>query len=143
MVGFGHLEQGAKDLAENLGIKDRLIFTGPRGDVYRFLSITDIFCAVSSLENCFSATIIEAMHYNIPCIITNAGLSKKYFENYAKIVRSQDPDSISNGILELLKSPKKRSLLSKSCEKFLQDHGFSREKIVKKNLDIYRRLRVL
>jgi glycosyltransferase involved in cell wall biosynthesis len=140
VVGFGHLAEEAKELA--LKLRAQIFFTGARGDVYRFLSVTDVFCAVSNLENCFSTTIIEAMHYGVPCLVTDAGETTKYFthKKHAYITKKENPDDIARGLLELVGDAKLRARLSEGGKEFLDRLGFSQKEIVAKNIKLYESL---
>jgi len=67
VVGQGPEEAKLKALANELGIADRVIFTGHRGDVNVLLRAMDIFVLPSHAEGC-SNTLLEAMASGTPVL---------------------------------------------------------------------------
>ena len=53
--------------------------TGHRSDVDRILAATDVFTTLSPVENCFAATILEAMTAQRPCVLTDVGYTSEAF----------------------------------------------------------------
>lgn len=61
-----------KNLAERLGVRNKLFFTGFRSDIHKILGATDIF-VLSSVNEGFGRVIIEAMASELPVIATRSG----------------------------------------------------------------------
>ncbi len=137
IAGDGHLKEEIRIRIAELGIEKRVIMPGPSSNVDRYLAISDIFVACSPVENCFSTTILEAMLSKVPCIITKAGMTKKFFghKKDAFLVEKKSPELLAKAILYLLKNAKLRKYLSENGLNFLERHGFRnraiREKIMK------------
>ncbi len=70
LVGKGGLQSEIKAKAEDLGISDRIIFTGVRKDIPQLLSAMDIFVSPSFYEG-MPNTVIEAEATGLPCIIAD------------------------------------------------------------------------
>lgn len=70
LVGKGPLEEAVRAKAEELGIADRLIFTGVRSDVPKLLSAMDVFVFPSFYEG-MPNTVIEAQATGLPCVIAD------------------------------------------------------------------------
>ena len=70
LVGKGELEQQIRERANELGIADKLVFTGVRSDVPRLLSAMDVFVFPSFYEG-MPNTVIEAQATGLPCIISD------------------------------------------------------------------------
>ena len=70
LVGKGELEQQIRDRAHQLGIADKLVFTGVRSDVPQLLSAMDVFVFPSFYEG-MPNTVIEAQATGLPCIISD------------------------------------------------------------------------
>lgn len=70
LVGKGELEPAIKEKASELGILDRIIFTGVRSDVPALLSAMDVFVFPSLYEG-MPNTVIEAQATGLPCLIAD------------------------------------------------------------------------
>ena len=70
LVGGGELESAIKQKASELGIADRIIFTGVRSDVPALLSAMDVFVFPSLYEG-MPNTVIEAQATGLPCIVAD------------------------------------------------------------------------
>lgn len=70
LVGGGGLESQIKKKAADLGILDKIIFTGVRSDVPALLSAMDVFVFPSLYEG-MPNTVIEAQATGLPCIISD------------------------------------------------------------------------
>src|SRR3989338_2585698 len=79
IAGDGRLREDVNREINKLGIGKHVSLENPTGDVERYLAISDIFIACSPIENCFSTTILEAMLSKVPCILTKAGMTEKFF----------------------------------------------------------------
>lgn len=139
VVGDGHLMELVKKEINKLKISEKVIITGPRTDIPSILNSSDIFVASSNLENCFSTTIIEAMTMGVPCVITKAGLSEKFFihKKYAYLVPMKNPKALGEGISYVLNHTSLRKKLIFGGKEFLKNNGFAREEIIKKFNEIY------
>ncbi len=69
-VGCGELENAAKDRAEQLGVTDRIIFTGVRTDVKEILACCDCFLMPSLFEG-LPFSLIEAQAAGLRCIVSD------------------------------------------------------------------------
>jgi glycosyltransferase involved in cell wall biosynthesis len=132
MVGDGHLREDVENEIKKLGIGKYVYNPGPTFNVDKFLAVSDVFVACSAVENCFSTTILEAMLSKVPCIITKAGLTEKFFVHGkdAYLVRKKNPEELENAIIKMLKAKNLRNKLSKNGLKFLERYGF-RNRIIK------------
>ena len=133
MVGDGHLKQEIQDKIRELNIE--IILPGPTSDVDEFLAVSDVFVACSATENCFSTTILEAMLSKVPCIITKAGVTEKFFihKKDAYLVNKKNPEDLAKGVIDLLRDVKLRKKLSENSLKFLGRYGF-KNKIIKEKI---------
>ena len=134
IVGDGHLIDKIKKRVGDLGIKNYTFIAGPRTDVDDFLAISDIFIACSATENCFSTAILEAMLAKVPCIITRAGVTEKYFIHGkdAYLVEKKNPKALGNAITKMLQNQRLRNKISQNSLNFLDRHGFRNRVIIKK-----------
>ncbi|HZX44975.1 MAG TPA: glycosyltransferase family 4 protein [Candidatus Nanoarchaeia archaeon] len=140
LVGDGHLMQEAVRLAEKLKVKEHLFIIGQRHDTHEILKATDIFIAISPLENCFSTTIIESMSLKVPCIITDAGYTKKFFTHRKDcyLVKSRDEKELANAIITLLLEQDLRRKIALNGLKFLDNNKFNNSQIIKGYQAVYK-----
>ena len=126
IVGDGRLREEVRQEIEKLGIGTHVSLEQPTGNVEQYLAVADIFVACSSVENCFSTTILEAMLSKVPCIITKAGMTEKFFvhKQDAYLVQKQNPKELGNAIAGLLKDAKLRQKLAKNGTNFLERYKF-------------------
>ncbi len=90
-----------KEYAKELGIEDKVIFTGPRDDVDKFYSMSDLFLFPTRYEP-FSNVVLEAMVYENVVITTKQnGASEILDERFH--MKSANDFSILTWIDELLK----------------------------------------
>jgi glycosyltransferase involved in cell wall biosynthesis len=72
LVGKGRLEQNLKALAAELGVADRVLFTGPVPDARRYFAAFDSF-VLSSDHEPFGMVLLEAMAARLPIAATDCG----------------------------------------------------------------------
>lgn len=70
LVGDGSGKQEIEKKAENLGIREKIIFTGVRSDVNRLLQAMDVFVFPSLYEG-LPVTMIEAQSAGLSCVISD------------------------------------------------------------------------
>jgi len=142
IVGGGHLMEAVKKEIEKLKMDDFVRLTGPRYDTHVVLKSSTIFATISPLENVYSTTIIESMQMETPCILSTAGYTPKVFKHkhYAYLVPCKNPKALADAIILLLKNKKLRKKLSSNGRKFIKEHGFAKEHIVKETCRVYKSL---
>ncbi|MFD1061870.1 N-acetyl-alpha-D-glucosaminyl L-malate synthase BshA [Winogradskyella litorisediminis] len=72
MVGEGPEREPAQELAQNLGISDKVVFFGNSNEIDRILCFTDLFLLPSQTES-FGLAALEAMAASVPVISSNTG----------------------------------------------------------------------
>jgi len=70
--GDGPEKENVMELAQNLGIRDKVYFLGRRKKPELIYSIADLFLLLSTREGC-PLTLLEAMACQVPVLVTNAG----------------------------------------------------------------------
>jgi len=140
MIGDGHLREDVIKEIKNLGVEKHIVFIGPTTEVAKYLAISDIFVACSGTENCFSTTILEAMLSSVPCVITKAGMTEKFFKHnrYAYLVDKKSPKALGDGITKLLSDTKLRNKLCRNGFEFLEKYGFRNKVIIKKLMKTFK-----
>lgn len=72
MVGEGPEREKAEELAEELGLENRVIFLGESNEIDKILCFSDLFLLPSEKES-FGLAALEAMVNGVPVISTNSG----------------------------------------------------------------------
>lgn len=115
MAGSGDLARAAIELAAELGIGHKVLFTGfLRGrDVERVFRMADLF-VMPSVSEPFGLVPLEAMSYNTPVLISKqSGVAELL--THALKVDFWDVDEMANKIVAVLRHPPLQTTLS--------DHG--------------------
>jgi len=108
VVGDGELRAELEAYVAELGLAERVIFTGWRRDLSRIYADLDVV-VLSSLNEGTPVSLIEAMAAAKPVVATRVGgvsdvvLDKK--SGY--LVQSKDMEGLTGGILALLRAPDK------------------------------------
>ena len=72
MVGAGPMQDEVTDLRAALGLEDRVVLTGERGDVAQLLAAADVFVLSSAWEG-LPLGLLEAMAQGLPVVSTDVG----------------------------------------------------------------------
>lgn len=103
IVGDGDERSSLEEIAKDLGIRKKVIFTGIRRDIPNLLWLFDVF-VLSSLWEGQPITIIEAMAAGKAIVVTDVGDNAEILGQGKRglIVPSKDPVSLANSITLLL-----------------------------------------
>lgn len=120
LVGDGELKAGIAAMAKKLGIADKVIFTGMRGDVNELFSAMDLFLLPSLYEG-FSVALLEAQCAGLPILASrNAVADEAKLSPLIEIHELTDsPDVWADRALELY-----RGVARESGEKYITDGGY-------------------
>jgi len=126
-----------KNLAKELGIDTKVIFTGPRDDVKDFYTISDIFLFPTRYEP-FSNVVLEAMNYSNVVITTKQnGASEILDENYT--MKSSKDYTIVEKIDDLLVNQEKIDKIKLDNMQIVKN--FTIEKNVEKTLKVIEQIK--
>ena len=140
VVGKGDVKRFRR-LAIDLGISDRVIFTGVIRDVEKYYMAADIFIMPSRLDT-FGLVVLEAMAAGLPVIISRSVGARDLVESGVNgFVLSEDPSisEITTSLSELLE-PEKRKLMGENGRKVAQLHSW--DKTADRVADLYRQIAV-
>jgi glycosyltransferase involved in cell wall biosynthesis len=141
LVGDGEQKKFLIDLSKQLGIENKVIFTGFREDVKGIVSCFDIF-AVSSLHEGIPTALLEAMYLEKAVVCTNVGGIAEIVTNNQTgiLVPSNNPQALAQACLDLLGDESKRITLGRNAKQQVIDN-FSLRNQLASHLEIYRELR--
>jgi glycosyltransferase involved in cell wall biosynthesis len=141
-VGDGEHEAAMRRRIDELGLADRVILAGKRGDVERFHTLASVFCALSPYENAWPNTVAEAMMMRVPCVITDSGRSPAFFADGVDclLARSRDAHSIASGVNRLLDDPALRQQLADKALGLFDRHHRTIEAAGRVMIECYQRI---
>lgn len=110
LVGDGELRMNAEKQSDELGIRDRVIFTGLRSDVNRLLQAMDVFVFPSLYEG-LPVSIIEAQAAGLPCLISDkVPIECKKTDLVTQIPLDAGEDAWAKAVLNAAKLPRTNTL---------------------------------
>lgn len=140
VVGGGPDEQSLNALALELGVVDRVIFTGAveRSQVTAYRRVADIFVGPSRSEGLGNA-FLSAMASQLPVVATQeGGLAEFVFgpndthPQTAWVVRKDDPESIARAVEDILAHPEKVETVTKTARAMVLEK-YDWDKIARQN----------
>jgi glycosyltransferase involved in cell wall biosynthesis/2-polyprenyl-3-methyl-5-hydroxy-6-metoxy-1,4-benzoquinol methylase len=137
LVGDGPLRIELEDLAKQLNVFDKIIFTGFRSDISQILSTVDVLAVPSLLEG-FPMIILEGMAMAKPIVATKIqGITEQLTEGkQAILVPPRNSDALSDALLKLIQDAKLASMLGIAARRKVENY-FSVEKMVEETDKVY------
>jgi len=136
IVGSGPLEKKLKNLATELKLEQKVIFTGFRTDIPEILSLTGIF-TLTSKEEGLGTAILDAMSAGKPIVATRGGGIKEMLDDGKGALLSaiRDQSSLATHFTTLLENESLRQNFGTYNKNAVK--RFSYSETVKKTLLIY------
>lgn len=140
IVGDGPERRALEDQVKTLGIAEQAVFTGYQLDPQRYLNIMELFL-LSSFSEGTSMTLLEAMSYAKPVVVTNVGGNPEIVKNgeTGVLVASDDHIAFSDVILRLLNDGSLMMEMGVNARKRFESI-FTVEKMIKSYSLLYRRI---
>jgi glycosyltransferase involved in cell wall biosynthesis len=107
VVGEGELRPHLEQQAANLGISDKIIFTGGRQDVPRLLAAMRVFVN-PSLWEAGPYTVLEAAAMRVPIVSTPVGFVPEVIQTdgcEGRLVPLEDSAALTRAVLDVLSDP--------------------------------------
>jgi glycosyltransferase involved in cell wall biosynthesis len=129
-----------KQLADRLGVGDRVIFTGRRSDVPALLSAVNV-SVMPSLNEALSNVLLESMGAGAPTVATRVGGTPEALvhEQTGLLVAPGDSRAIADSVSRLLDNPALASRLGQAARTLIKDR-FSVDQMVHSTQDLYAEL---
>ncbi|HEY8549112.1 MAG TPA: glycosyltransferase [Vicinamibacterales bacterium] len=140
VAGGGPLEAALRQEAIDLGLGDRVVFTGWRQDNFELLSALDVF-VMSSLWEAMPLALLEAMSASRPIVVTDVGDNRMVVGDGEAgiVIPPADPPAIVSAVLQHIGDPDgARAMAERARQRFLQ--RFTTEQMVRRYEDIYERV---
>jgi len=116
IVGGGPLRQELEDLSQQLGISDKVLFTGFYDDVPGILSIFDVAVFPSLSEGCGIA-LLEAMVMGKAIVASAIGGPKELLEDHKTglLVPPKDVSALAGAIVYLMKNENDAEIMARKA----------------------------
>ncbi|CAA9275536.1 MAG: hypothetical protein AVDCRST_MAG54-3255 [uncultured Actinomycetospora sp.] len=107
LAGDGRQRPRLEALADELGVRERVLFLGRREDVPRLLRVFDVFTLSSKTVECFPMSVLEAMRAGLPAVCTDVGGVAEMVDDgvTGRVVPREDPEALAAAFLEVLADP--------------------------------------
>lgn len=137
LIGDGPLFEEMKELSKTLSIDDKVIFTGRRGDAYRYYNAMNAFLYPSRYEG-LPGAVVEAQANGLSCIISDTICDEV---KVTDLVRSVSLDSNYSawidGFRKIYNSEEFSVQKRKSYNEAIKNAGFDADEQAKKMLNFY------
>jgi len=139
-VGDGILRSEMERYAGDLGIQQRVIFTGWRHDLPRIYADLDLL-VVSSNNEGTPVSAIEAMASGCPVVATQVGGLPNVIENgeTGYLVPAQQPQALAAAMLKLISNPQKAAQMGRAAQLSVKDK-FSINRLISETESLYQDL---
>ncbi len=129
-----------KTVASNLGVADRIIFTGFRNDVPRLLAASDIY-AMPTFEKPFALVFLEAMAMGKPIVAIESGGVPELVEHEKSGLLSapEDIDSFATNLASLLSDAGRRTKMGHYARQRIEEH-FTARHMAKEVESLYQKI---
>ena len=118
----------------------RIIFLGPRSDIYQLLLACN-FLVVHSKTEAFPNVLAEAMLVGRASVTTDVGDAKYLQSNTGICVEPENPNMMSDAIVELLRLPKKEIMEMEKCASARVAQYFSLNVVTKSYDKLYSQIK--
>jgi glycosyltransferase involved in cell wall biosynthesis len=104
IVGEGSLKLDLEELANDLQLKDKILFLGVRHDVADLMSAADVFVLSSAWEG-FGLVVAEAMSCERVIVATDCGGVKEVVGDAGFLVKPQDSEALAKALYAAINLP--------------------------------------
>ena len=140
LIGDGPLKTKIVSKARNLGIEDKIDFTGSVANPHKYAAKCDIFICSSLFEG-FSNSLLEALAMGLPVVSTDHDFgAREIIENGRSgiLVPVGNPEKMTEAVLRLLQDKTLAAKMGEEAKKRVQE--FSIEKMIRENLRTFREI---
>jgi len=139
-VGDGSERERLEKRVMQLGLKDKVIFTGQRNDVIDILSFLDIFVLPSITEG-LPIALLEALASRLPVVATSVGAVPKVIidRETGLLIEPGSPESLRGAISELLSNQERARQFGNQAYRKVEKE-FSAKSMAEHYFDFYSKI---
>jgi glycosyltransferase involved in cell wall biosynthesis len=140
IVGDGILRSEMEQYAQDLGIHQKVIFTGWRRDLPRIYADLDLL-VVSSNNEGTPVSAIEAMASGCPVVATRVGGLADVVQDAATgyLVPAKQPQALASAMLKVIGDSQRAEQMGRTAQLFVTER-FSLRRLVSDTEDLYKEL---
>lgn len=140
IVGNGPLLESLMNKVRELGIQERVRFTGWRNDIQKVLCALDIYVICSTVEG-LNISVLEAMACAKPVVGTNVkGISEIILDNKTGLLVSlNNVDLLTDAVLRLASTPEERIKMGLKGRQLIENK-YSVQKMIDITFQLYKEL---
>jgi glycosyltransferase involved in cell wall biosynthesis len=122
LVGDGPERIRLERLAAELGLGDRVVFTGMRADAVELMGLFDV-AVLSSTTECLPYVVLEAMAMGVPTVCTAVGGLPEMVEDEVtgRLVPPAAPADLAEAILSILQDPRRTAAMGAAARRRLEE----------------------
>jgi glycosyltransferase involved in cell wall biosynthesis len=140
LIGIGPEEKRLKQLASDLGIKEKVIFTGYRNDMVNIYNGTDLVVQ-SSITEGMPNIVLESLLMGVPVIATNVGGTSQIVKDgvHGTLIEPENIDALKSAMTDFTDNVEKYNHMAMMG----RDHvikNFNQNSRVEKLFNVYNRL---
>jgi len=140
IAGDGLQAMALKELVSELGVSERVSFAGwvPHEMVGQYYSAADVFVHPAIMAEPFARTILEAMQFQVPLVVSNVGASPEVVGEAGLVFERGNVDDLVQKLEMVSRDKELRQRLSSNCPKVLQ--AYQQDKVLDRILEVYRQV---
>ena len=105
LIGEGEEKESLRELAESIGVKDQVLFTGWRKDAIELVQGSDLFVFPSYQEG-MADSLLEATACQLPCIVSSIPENTDVIRNPEQHFPPDNPKMLAEKIMRLMHDSK-------------------------------------
>ncbi len=141
IAGKGNLEPELKQLAQAIGVGEKVQFPGVRSDIPQLLNAFDTFAFSSHWEGMPNA-LMEAMAAGLPCVATAVSAAPELIDDgtHGILVQPKEPDLLATAILQLAEDKQAADRLGQAARQRIFSE-FTLENTAQKTISVYQKVK--
>ncbi len=138
LAGEGESRPSMTALAEQLGVAERVTFTGEISDALDLIRKSDLFVLPSVSSEGLPITLVEAMALGRPVVTTRAGGIPEIAEDgvTARVVEPRDASALSSAIVSVLKDRHFAGRMAEQAQVVARER-FSADRMARRTEELY------
>ncbi len=122
IFGWGKNAKDLQELANKLQLQDNVVLAGPvqHEECGKIAAATEIAPHSLVYEAPTSISLLEYMAWGKACVVTDIGSVKEFVKDAAYLVKPKDPESIAQGIIQLIEDKELRKAYEKKARALVE-----------------------